>query len=242
MKTSGVYGWFNQVTNKWYVGSSVHIERRKTTHLKQLNAGTHTGIKLLRAWRKYDPIVWEWRVLSVCEPIREQLLKQEQFWIDKLDAYHSGYNALPKAGSCLGVKWTEERRKKTLASRAKVGWAHSEETKKKIGDMQRGVPKGPMSTVQKNLLSQIKKAQGMSEVERQRISIRAKNRVYTATIRENMAKAHLGYSMPDEQKRKIGNSNRGKKKSLKAIAASLRARRDKYGIQFSPETCLKYGI
>jgi group I intron endonuclease len=228
---------------KWYVGSSIHIERRKATHLKQLRVGTHTGVKLLRAWKKYDPSVWEWQVLSVCDdPSREQLLEQEQFWIDKLDAFHNGYNALPKAGSCLGVKWTEERRKKTLTSRAKVGWAHSEETKKKIGNMQRGVAKGPMSDAQKQLLSKIKKEQGMPEVVRQRISTMAKGRVYTDAIRENMAKAHLGYIMPDEQKRKIGNANRGKKKSIETIAASLRTRRDKYGAKFSLETCQKYGI
>ena len=57
-----------------------------------------------------------------------------------------------------------------------------------------------------------------------------------------MAKAHLGYAIPDEQKRKIGNANRGRKKPIEAIAASLRLRMERYGVKFSPETCIKYGL
>jgi len=243
MKTSGVYGWKNGVTGKWYIGSSVHIERRRATHLKGLNNDTHNGVKLLRAWHKYGSLAWDFVILEECPPARETLIACEQRWLDFYDSCNNGYNTLPKAGSCLGVKWTEDRRKRTIASRIKSGgWGHTEETKKLLGDLQRGKPRGPMSETQKQLLSRIKKEQGMPESERQRVSKMAKERVYTDEIRENMAKAHEGYVMPEIQKQRIAASNAGKPKSAAAIAASLETRRRLYGTKFSPATCSKYGL
>jgi group I intron endonuclease len=243
MKTSGVYGWKNVLTGKWYVGGSVHIERRKATHLKELNNGTHSGSKLLRAWRKYGSQVWEFTILEECFPVRETLLAREQYWLNFYDSCNNGYNTLPKAGSCLGVKWTEARRKKTIASRiASGGWKHTEETKKHLADIQRGKSNGPMSEVQKQLLSKIAKERGMPESERRRISKMARERVYTDEIRENMSKAHDGYAMPKTQRQRIAASNTGKPKSVVAIAASLESRRRLHGTKISSVTCLKYGL
>lgn len=101
MRTSGVYGWRNTVTGKWYIGSSVHIERRKTTHLKELGGGTHNGPKLLRAWQKYGSQMWEFVILEECKPVREVLVAREQHWLDLHDSHNNGYNTLPKAGSAL---------------------------------------------------------------------------------------------------------------------------------------------
>jgi group I intron endonuclease len=242
MKTSGVYGWRNEVTGKWYVGSSAHIERRRATHLKKLSNGNHEGPKLLRAWRKYGSEAWDFVVLEKCDPVREILVAREQHWLDLYDSFRNGYNTLPTAGSCLGVKWTEERRRKTIASRiASGGWKHSEETKKLLRDMQRGVSKGPMSETQKRLLSKIKKEKGMPKSERQRIAKMARERVYTDEIRKNMAKAHEGYAMPETQKQRIAASNSGKPKSLEAVAKMLRVRQGR-GVHFSKETCIKYGL
>ena len=221
----------------------VHIERRVATHLKKLNNGNHEGPKFLRAWQKYGSEAWEFSLLEECFPIREMLITREQHWLDFYDSYCNGYNTLPKAGSCLGVKWTEERRKKTIASRiASGGWKHSEETKKLIGDIQRGKHRGAMSEAQKQLLSKVKKEHGMSESERQRISEMAQSRVYTEEIRRNMSEAHKGYVMPNDQKYKISVANRGKKKPLDAVAAMLQKRQDRYGIKFSSKTCEKYGL
>lgn len=36
--------------------------------------------------------------------------------------------------------------------------------------------------------------------------------------------------------------NRDGKKPIEAIAASLRLRMERYGVKFSPETCIKYGL
>ena len=242
MKTSGVYGWRNTTTGKWYIGSSVHIERRKWTHLKELGNGTHNGPKLLRAWRKYGSLAWEFVFLEMCEPARKTLVAREQYWLEFYNSHGNGYNTLPTAGSAHGTKWTEERHKKTIASRiASGGWHHSEATRKLLGDIQRGKKRGPMSEAQKQKISEAHLKNSMPEPERQRIAKMARERVYTAEIRENIAKAHRGYVMPQAQKDAIAASNKGKPKSFDAIAKGLRTCQEE-GRYILPAVCQKYGL
>jgi group I intron endonuclease len=241
MKISGIYGWYNTLTDEWYVGGSKDIFSRYRVHLKELRKGSHNGPKFLRAWKKYGPDVWFCYILETCQTQRVVLLAKEQYWMNRLDSYQNGYNTLPKAGSNLGTKWTPERRKKTLTSRAKSGWKHTEETKKLLGDIQRGVPKGPMSEAQKSKLSNIRKENPWSEERLAEISNTMKNRVYTDEIRKNMRNAHLGYVMPNQQKQAIRKANQGKSKSPAAMRNNLLARQRK-GVKFSRATCKKYNI
>ena len=197
MRTVGVYGIRNTITGKYYVGGSVDIKRRWATHRKELTLGTHTGVKLLRAWQKYGPNTWEWVVLEECQPDKRLLLEREQHWIDTLLSYEDGYNSLPKVGQgTRGRKQTPEEIAKRVATRLAHGsYYHTEETKKLIGDIQRGKKRGPMSEAQKQKISEAHLNNPMSESERKRISKMAKERVYTDEIRANISKAHLGYVM-----------------------------------------------
>ena len=213
MKTSGVYGWYNLESGKWYVGSSIDIWGRFKTHIHDLKAGTHTGPKFLRAWIKYGEKAWICVVLEECPPEREKLLEREQWWIDHFDAYVSGYNSLRKAGSHLGYKQSAETVAKRVATRrARNNYGHSEETKKRIGDIQRGKPKGPMSEKQKELLSAIRKQNPWSPERLIQLSEGMRNRIYTEEMRKNISKAHRGWVMTDSCKTKIGDGNRGKRK------------------------------
>jgi group I intron endonuclease len=241
MKTCGVYGIRKVATNKFYVGGSVDIKRRWATHKKELTSKVHAGTKLLRAWNKYGADSWEWVVLEECSAAL--LLQREQYWIDKLDAYKTGYNSLPFAGQgTRGRKQSVEEIARRVATRhARGNYAHTEATKRLLGDIQRGVSKGPMSDAQKKLLSTIQKERGMPESERIRISKMARERVYTDEIRQNISDAHKGYVMPDEQKKKIGDANRGRPKPLEAMAKTLRSHQNR-GVYFSPKTCVKYGL
>src|SRR5271157_370704 len=127
MKTSGIYGIRCLANNKYYVGSSVAIERRWATHKRELNSGAHTGTKLLRAWRKHGPDNWEWVILEGCAP--SVLMEREQYWVDSLDAYQNGYNSLPKIGQgTRGRKQTPEEISRRIATRrARGNLKHSEE-------------------------------------------------------------------------------------------------------------------
>lgn len=221
MKTVGVYGIRNTITGKYYVGSSVDIRRRWVTHKKKLALGVHTGIKLLYAWVKYGPDAWKWVVLEECLPERKHLLEREQHWIDFLSAYENGYNSLPKAGQgTRGRKQAPEVVVKRVATRrARNNYSHTKETRKLIGDIQRGKKHGSMTEAQKRRISETHKKNGMSELERQRIAKMARERVYTDEIRRNMSLAHQGYVMPQAQKDRIAAAHTGRPKPSGMMAS-----------------------
>lgn len=117
-RVSGVYAITNAARGKAYVGSSVDLARRKRDHLRELRAGTHANRKLQSAWNKYGEENFEFSTLEAVER-HEDLLVREQFWIDEMKAIANGYNLSPTAGNCLGVRHSEEVRKRMSVSQSK---------------------------------------------------------------------------------------------------------------------------
>lgn len=117
---SGVYEIKNLCNGKVYIGSSINIYNRWGIHRAQLRNNYHPNIHLQRAWNKYGEASFRFQILLICEP--EKVVLYEQKAIDKFDAFKNGYNRRPKAENCLGCH-------------------PSEETRKKIGDVHRGIPK-----------------------------------------------------------------------------------------------------
>lgn len=103
----GVYQIRNIKNNKVYVGSSINLEQRKSTHFSALKNNNHHSIKLQRAYLK-NP---EDFVFEVLEEVFDKniLFEIEQKWIDKLDAFDNGYNCTRIVGD---FKTTVEAEKK----------------------------------------------------------------------------------------------------------------------------------
>lgn len=127
---SGIYCIKNKLNNKLYVGSTINFDKRKREHYSYLRRGTHHSTYLQRSFNKYGEINFEFFILETCES--EKLLIREQHYIDVLSPR---YNICKIAGNSLGVK-------------------RSEETKKKLSDVHKGQKpwnKGvPQSEKQKN--------------------------------------------------------------------------------------------
>lgn len=73
-------------------------------------------------------------VIGVCE--KESILEAEQFWINALDTYKTGFNRCPDARNSLGIKRSEETlqkmRKTENYKKANAVWSgskHTEETR-----------------------------------------------------------------------------------------------------------------
>jgi group I intron endonuclease len=130
---SGIYKIINVKNNKIYVGSAVNLRRRKNGHLMKLRKNEHKNIYLQNSFNKYGEENFKFEVIEYVDD-KNNLIKREQYWIDFLNVCDKniGYNINPIAGSSLGVKRSNEFKKK-LSDFLKVSKRPiSEETKKKI--------------------------------------------------------------------------------------------------------------
>ena len=124
---SGVYEIRNRVSGKHYIGSSVNLKARWTSHLSALRHGKHWNSYLQSAFVKYGGEAFE---LSVLEYIKDisQLISREQYY---LDTSYPEYNIALVAGSpMLGRSFSAEHRRKI--GMAKMGHSVSAETRAKI--------------------------------------------------------------------------------------------------------------
>jgi group I intron endonuclease len=118
-RSSGIYLIRNIINNHLYVGQSIHIYKRWTDHKSLLNMNKHPSIHLQRAWNTYGPDKFEFTILYKCSSEPSIICEAEQYFMDLLTPE---YNTLPTSGSSLGYK-------------------HTETTKVKISNSNKGIPK-----------------------------------------------------------------------------------------------------
>lgn len=138
-KSFGVYQIRNTATGGAYIGSTTKsFTQRWSQWRMNLNRGSGCNPHLRYAWEKYGPESFEFSILEVVEDATQVLIR-EQYWIDQLKPY---YNICPTAGNRAGSKHSEETRQKM--SQARVGKPiHTEESRMKIGEANRGRLKTP---------------------------------------------------------------------------------------------------
>ena len=127
----GIYAIVNKINNKKYVGSAINFKTRWGQHRSELNKNKHDNSYLQNSWNKYGEYTFEFWVLETVEN-KKNLIDREQIWIDyyKSNKRENGYNLRIKAESNVGIKLTEEIKKKiTLAHKGKI---FSKKTKQKI--------------------------------------------------------------------------------------------------------------
>jgi group I intron endonuclease len=115
--------------DRFYIGSSVDFSKRRTHHLNMLRRGSHMNIHLQRVYDKYGEESFSFVILEECE--QDLILSREQYWIDKYD-FDNLINICPTAG--------ENNPMYGMKGELSPNWGkkHSEETKKKISDSNKG--------------------------------------------------------------------------------------------------------
>lgn len=166
MKLSGIYLIRNRVTEKFYVGSSIDINRRWTRHKDDLNKNKHHSIKLQNSWNKHGSenfdFIW---VQQACKIVLNTL---EQEWIDFCDSFNNGYNSAALANKIGYFPKTEEHKRK-------IGLAHkgrklSEESKDKIRQKALLRPGKPITEEQKIKISQANKGKKRTQAMKDHLS------------------------------------------------------------------------
>lgn len=109
---SGIYKILNIVNGKLYIGSGANLRRRKREHFCRLKSNTHINKFLQNSWNKYGGDSFVFEIIELTNT--DDLIKREQYWIDHYISYDKkkGYNIRTKADSNLGIKLSEETKKK----------------------------------------------------------------------------------------------------------------------------------
>jgi len=182
MKRCGIYTITNTINNKIYVGSTTRLFcQRWGDHRAGLRAKKHANIHLQRAWDKYGEVAFEFKVIELVDS-PENVLEREQYWMDKLNVYKSGYNRTLVAGNSFGIKRTPEQCKAKGKSdnwrRANAAWKGSKHTKESRQTIREKRAKQVMVFTQERKDNISKSLQGVASGNRYRMkyfSIKADN-------------------------------------------------------------------
>lgn len=111
---SGIYRWYNKITKKSYIGSSIYL----TSRLKCYFSFKWLGKKILKsksiiynAILKYDYTDFRLDILEYCD--KDSVIKREQYYIDILKPKYNIHNI---AGSAFGFKHSKETKEKIRIS------------------------------------------------------------------------------------------------------------------------------
>jgi group I intron endonuclease len=229
--TCGIYKIVCLPSGKFYIGSSVDIERRWSAHRWSLSNGNHRSRYMQRAWDKYGPSLFEFAIVETVD--RDFLLLAEQKHLDA----GSDYNSAKIAGSTLGVRPSAESRlKMSIAGKGKIiseaerekrrQRRHSLETRKKMSLSAIGNKNanGPKSQEHIAKIAAAQKGKLITQAQRDAISRANTGRLRTPEVRAAMSAARKGiasrsgFVTPPDVRKKISIANTGKKRSPETCA------------------------
>ena len=129
---SGVYSITCYGNDKFYIGSSVNLNARRSSHFSQLKNNKHTNKHLQNAYNKYGECSFVFDVIEYCN--ENEITRIEQKWLDFFKPYiHSvGMNNSPTACNKKGFKHSEETKKKLSILAKMRSNAHLREYSEKL--------------------------------------------------------------------------------------------------------------
>lgn len=197
----GIYKITNMVNGKVYIGQSINIKARWKDHVNTLNRKDSHSILLQRAWNKYGEEHFSFEILELCT--EDMLDEMETKYINLYDAHGNGYNIEPggNKNKCL----SEETKKKI--GNANRGRQHTEESKNKMSKSKIGKKN---SMYGKNHSEEAKRK--MSEAKKGK-----PGRPCSDATKEAISRANKGRVVSDETRKKLSESHKGNIPSNKIL-------------------------
>jgi group I intron endonuclease len=184
---TGVYCIRCIVNNKRYIGSSTRLSERVGYHKYQLCRNHHFNKYLQSDYNLYGENNFEFKILEECS--KEELIVTEDKWIE----YYNSLNT--------GCGYNQVRADKT-DSKGMLGKHHSEETKKRLSEVQIGKK---LSYETKLKIGKASKGRKLSESAKAKLSQSRLGMKFSEEHRANLSKSQRGTSKPlcDEAKKHV---------------------------------------
>lgn len=241
----GVYKLLNVKTGKFYIGSSVNIEKRWSTHIAELNANCHNNKYLQNAWNKYGQESFEFIVVEEVDDILK-LREREDYYLQSTNCtnHRVGYNLLNTSNIGLGVRASDEVRHKIsdACKGEKNGHyrhKHSIDKRKQIRDARWGKDyvKKPRKKYQR------KSEEELRESNKRRSEKKLGTHLSDAT-KEKLRQIHLGSHHSYETRQKMslqrqGESNGNSKFTREQVLEIYHKMNS--GVNYK-DVCKEYGI
>lgn len=104
--TIGIYALQFIGTDKIYVGQSINIERRFTTHMREMNKNVHINCKVQETYNLYKQVSLQ--ILEITNI--EKLTEREIYWIKILNTIEDGLNiTYPSIGASHGPYFSNSK-------------------------------------------------------------------------------------------------------------------------------------
>ena len=188
---TGIYKITNIVTGKCYVGSTININKRFIKHKTELKCNKHHSLKLQNSYNKHGVNSFVYETIEECS--EDIIIVREQHYIDLYNSYREGYNCAPKAGNRLGLKHSDESKRKM--SKSQTGKKLSKETKEKLRNIRLG-----KKASKETKLKWSKQRTGNSF---------AKGFKHSDETRKKVSESKMGHKVSIETKKKISESKKG---------------------------------
>ena len=241
----GAYKILNKITGKFYIGSSVDIEKRFKQHKADLNKGVHNNKYLQNAWNKYGADNFDFIVVEYVNDINK-LRDRETYYIQQTNCTNHtiGYNLLNTANIGLGVSASEEVRKKisiacTGTKNGNYGRKHTQDELNRmyINRWGKDYVKKPRKAYKRKSLKEL-------EYSRMKASERMKNRIVSDETRHKISEARKGTHHSEETRAKFCEQRKGSKnansKLTKEQVFEIYEKMNS-GVNYK-EVCKEYGI
>lgn len=130
-----IYSIYNKISKKRYIGQTIQpVNKRVNQHFYLAKRGIITP--LYNAIRNYLKNDFEIELIENCDKLL--LNEREQYWINHFNTFAEGYNCSIGGGGTIGLKHSEETKKKMSSSKKGKPSPHkgksrnySEETQRK---------------------------------------------------------------------------------------------------------------
>ena len=189
IKRSGIYKIIHKDSGKYYLGSSKDIQHRWQEHKNELRKNKHCNDYLQSAWNKYGEYAFEFIIVELVD--NKNLLTIEQKYLNELKSqqnkcYNLNFNA-------RGGDISEYSR--TKIKNSEIGKIASDELKKKLSDVHKGIKLSESAKLKLRLFNTGKK---LSEEHKKKIGLANKGKKYSEEIRNKLSIERLGLYKGDK--------------------------------------------